>query len=322
MRRGFPIGDPVMLKLLVQYPDGRLEPVDSMAFGLGTNIQIKSKVTESIERYLENVTSRKCPKNIRNEKMYFRSFLESVQVDLISEVKSYHVDQHRSDLLLKKLNPNTINRRFSVFNHFFNMCIEWELIRENPMKNLKQLKVEKNPRKVWPEEVFINVMQSLPEKIREMFIVLMLTGARHEEIKYMTRHDIDYEQRIIILRCQKNKNVYREFPLTEEIDIVLHALKMENNYIFYRNGKVISSDNMYQAVKHRLIKLGHNNLVPYGLRHTFANRLCKQGVNAFYIQKLLGHSNIATTLNYVNPDKKDLHHVMSTIKTMVHVKAN
>lgn len=63
---------------------------------------------------------------------------------------------------------------------------------------------------------------------------------------------------------------------------------MKKLYIKHDNG-----------ASHRLKKLGLKNLVPYGFRHTFANKLNESDFNAFQIKDLLGHSDIKTTLNYV-----------------------
>lgn len=37
--------------------------------------------------------------------------------------------------------------------------------------------------------------------------------------------------------------------------------------------------------------------VPLNLRHTFATRLCESGANIKAIQSILGHSDIATTMD-------------------------
>jgi len=45
---------------------------------------------------------------------------------------------------------------------------------------------------------------------------------------------------------------------------------------------------------------------PHALRHHYATRLVRAGANVFAVQKLLGHSSVATTQQYVKMDISDL----------------
>jgi site-specific recombinase XerD len=53
----------------------------------------------------------------------------------------------------------------------------------------------------------------------------------------------------------------------------------------------------FNRVKHRLGITG--KLTPHSLRHNFGTQFTKKGGNVAYLQKLLGHSRIETTMQYV-----------------------
>lgn len=56
-----------------------------------------------------------------------------------------------------------------------------------------------------------------------------------------------------------------------------------------------------RAARHAGVK----GISPHALRHNFATRLIRQGVDVFSVQRLLGHSSVATTQVYINLDVTD-----------------
>ncbi len=49
------------------------------------------------------------------------------------------------------------------------------------------------------------------------------------------------------------------------------------------------------------------------LRHSFATHLLDKGIDVVFIQKLLGHNDIKTTLRYLHVTNKDLVHIISPL---------
>lgn len=60
----------------------------------------------------------------------------------------------------------------------------------------------------------------------------------------------------------------------------------------------------------RLPSMVHNG------RHYFGTTLCRARVNVRAVQKLLGHSNITTTMRYVHATSKDLEDAMSDLEAL------
>lgn len=103
----------------------------------------------------------------------------------------------------------------------------------------------------------------------------------------------------------KTKNSYREIPISKQL---LQALKMvrKQSQSPYVVGTSTQSKEprSYRDYFGRLLKrLDIPHLVFHGLRHTFATRCIESQCDYKTVSVILGHSNVATTLNlYVHPN--------------------
>lgn len=84
----------------------------------------------------------------------------------------------------------------------------------------------------------------------------------------------------------------------------------ENGLVFAsETGTPIQGRNMYRAFKIRLGRAGLDTGFRFhDLRHTCATLLLRQGVHVKFVQELLGHSDVALTLNvysHILPDMGD-----------------
>ena len=141
-----------------------------------------------------------------------------------------------------------------------------------------------------------------------------MTGCRPIEAKNLKWTDIDYDKKAITVRCGKNAEISRHFPLTEELDIFLHNLKFDSNFVFSKNKKQINNDSLYQYCKKRLVSLGLNEYTVYGIRHGFGTKLALAGVSSFYIAELMGHRKLETTRIYVHAVNNQLIDALLLVK--------
>ena len=171
------------------------------------------------------------------------------------------------------------------------------------------------------------LMRHLIEKptVRNIGVLLALcTGMRIGEVCALQWQDVDFSQRIITVRhtvgrvynCKlkstekiqsspKTRNSYREIPISKQLFQCLRTVKKASVSPYVVGASDHSQEpRSYRDYFSRLLKrLGIPQIVFHGLRHTFATRCIESQCDYKTVSVILGHSNVATTLNlYVHPN--------------------
>lgn len=155
-------------------------------------------------------------------------------------------------------------------------------------------------------------------------LLALCTGMRIGEVCALKWEDIDFKQKIITIKhtvervynCEskstesiesspKTKNSYREIPISKQLLQPLKVVKKVSLSPYVVGTSTHSKEpRSYRDYFARLLKrLNIPPIVFHGLRHTFATRCIESQCDYKTVSVILGHSNVATTLNlYVHPN--------------------
>lgn len=171
------------------------------------------------------------------------------------------------------------------------------------------------------------LIQHLTEKPTPQNIGVLLalcTGMRIGEVCALKWEDVDLCQRIIsvkhtvgriyncdkkvtekILSSPKTRHSSREIPISKLLFVALCKVKRASSSLFVVGMPASSTEpRAYRDYFSRLLqRLDIPPIVFHGLRHTFATRCIESQCDYKTVSTILGHSNVATTLNlYVHPN--------------------
>ena len=156
-------------------------------------------------------------------------------------------------------------------------------------------------------------------------MIALCCGLRIGEVCALQWHNVDMQRRIItvantvsrIYNCDtmhtehyasspKTKSSNREIPISHVLLNALRSVKRQQSGGDYvvGEGTKAKEPRTYRETFSRILKrLEIPSIVFHGLRHTFATRCIESGCDYKTVSVILGHSNVATTLNlYVHPN--------------------
>lgn len=196
---------------------------------------------------------------------------------------------------------------------FFSWLTDQEYIQKNPMRNIKQTKVEKRVRKALSDEE-LERLRCVCETPREKAIVEFMysTGCRVSEVESVNISDINWSKRSLMVIGKGNKE--REVYLNARAILMLHnylATRTDNNSALFVCSKGEHARMGVRSLQKTIKELGKRaeiskNVHPHILRHTLATNLLRSGVPLSVVQRILGHENCSTTEIYCQLAQEDV----------------
>lgn len=216
------------------------------------------------------------------------------------EIRSYLVDyqQHGG---CSKVTIDNIRRNLSSF---FSWLEEEDYILKSPMRRIHKIKTKTVVKEVISDEN-MEKMRDACGDVRDLAIIDLLysTGIRVGELVRLNIADVNMEQRecVVFGKGDKERRVYFDAKAKIHLQDYLASREDNNPALF------VSLDGRHKrleisGVEIRLRQLGRKlsleRIHPHKFRRTMATRAIDKGMPIEQVQKILGHSQIDTTMQY------------------------
>lgn len=211
--------------------------------------------------------------------------------------------------------PASANRTLILARYMFNQALKWKVpgVSENPASDVEMLHVNNQIERYLNDEetatLYAEVTKSRNKTLKSIIAALILTGARKSEVLNAEWSEIDFERRS--WRIPDSKSGYpRHIPLNDQMITLLKTLEARNTrgskYVFAnpKSGKPFVT--FYHAWDKARRAAGLPNLRVHDLRHSFASLLVNSGRSIYEVQRLLGHTQIKTTMRYAHLSNETL----------------
>ena len=225
------------------------------------------------------------------------------------------IDVEKFVLQIRSSAPSGYRVYVRTLKAAFNKAKGWSYLTENPFEKLKMPKVQKNVvTYISKAEVLQIVEMAETQLMKDVILTAFNTGMRLAEITNLRNTDVDTKSKMITVGNELFTTKSRKVRFVPINDVMLEILSRrikdssKGRFVFGKSsGAAYTTDYFSKNFKATLRKTEiKKNYCFHSLRHGFASHLAQQGVPLVTVSKLLGHSNISTTMIYAQVNLDDL----------------
>jgi integrase len=325
--RQFKIGPADIISLSAARRKGRQVQAEAL---VGDDPQSRRIELRAIPTLAELVRDRYLP----HVKSYKRSWCTDetvLRIHILPVLGSQYIDQIRAEPIAalvgrmreKDYATGTTNRVVIVLRHIFNLARKWRVpgITENPTTGINLAPDVNRERFLSLEEaqrLVVSIEQDENTVAANAIMLLLLTGARRNEITQAKWEHLDWNQKSLLVPLSKSGKP-RSISLNGAAVALLQTIRPTDGceYIFPSPVTLRPSPSLYFPWQRIRVRAGLPDLRLHDLRHSFASFLVNRGVSLYVVQGLLGHGHTRYTQRYAHLAPDTLREAAETVGNVI-----
>ena len=231
--------------------------------------------------------------------------LGSMPLDSVSRTdvqRMHRLVAAKTDPRTGKSLKTTANRTLTVLSSLFGRAVDWEVLERSPVQKIRKFPERKIERYLTDEErariedVLDGHARRNPGAVLAIRL-LILTGARTNEILDLRWSDVDWKHKL--LRLRDTKTGARDVPVSSEVLRLLQAAERGGELVCCTilGHRIHSLHRTWTILRRRA---GIEDVRKHDLRHNFASTGASAGIPLATVGKLLGHKDVRTTQRYAH----------------------
>ena len=225
-----------------------------------------------------------------------------------------------ASLLEAGYSRTTISIRMRAIRAFANFLEREELVEASPMTGVEIPRVPQSMPKVLSAQEIQKLLRAAKTgtwygiRNHTILTTFLDSGLRLSELINLNVEDVDLHSQSIRVRNGKGSKDREVFvgrmsarSLRRWAEVRSYGLTTDA-YFSTRDGRRLDKRNVARIIERisSRASMSDRRVHPHLLRHTFATHYIRNGGDAFSLQRILGHSDIKTTMIYVNLAGSDL----------------
>ena len=273
------------------------------------------------ERYLDTLIALKRSKRTMTTYLGpFLKFVKHIGIENIETISSKDIDKYMATIGSEKVSDGYLHNAFNAILFYY---------RDVLRKNEAVVKEVRRPKKDEPLPTILSlgevdrILRALDNlKHTTILYTFYSSGLRLSEILHLRIEDLWWDRNQIFVHRGKGRKD-RVVPFSGILKALLrHYFEAYKPFYWLFEGQdqqsPYSERSVQQVVKKAVQKAGiHKKVTPHTLRHCFATHLLDGGSDIRYIQELLGHAHIKTTLIYTHVTNHSLSKIQSPLDKLM-----
>lgn len=284
-----------------------------------------------LNKLMRENAQKKLEMNLIGERTYSRILetIKSIEKSPISQkniadISSNEIQSYLNTL--KDYSNSTIKKIKEQFSQVFKEAQNKGYIIRNPMFNVirpKSTQIRKPVRalEIDEQQKLTNYLMNIPiskEPYKVAYLIEMYLGLRIGETLALRNTDINLEKNLIkvdktLSKDKDGKIIMKYLPKTfagiREVPIpsfirneIINQMRLSENNLdkqlfLSAKGEYVRPENANRKLRELLHTMGIYDMSSHGLRHTYGTRCVEAGMRAVALQRLMGHTDVAITLN-------------------------
>ena len=239
---------------------------------------------------------------------YYQATIEHLLKNIDTVIRKITTDEIRTYLAeyqqrnnCSKVTVDNVRRNISSF---FSWLEEEDYILKSPMRRIHKIKTKQPVKEIISDEMIERLRDNCRcSRDLAMIDLLYSTGIRVGELVGLNISDIDFEERecVVYGKGDKERRVYFDAKAKLHLQNYINSRTDTNPALF------VTLDSPYERLKISGVeirvrelgrKLNIEKIHPHKFRRTMATRAIDKGMPIEQVQKILGHSQIGTTMQY------------------------
>jgi integrase len=237
--------------------------------------------------------------------------------------------------LSNTLSPSSIRRVHAILRRALTIAVRWGLITNNPVLMVDPPSLTRPDLEPYSLDEATSLLQAAAnDRLEARWTIALMLGLRQGEVLGLGWQHIDFNQRtlrvarslqrqpdgtlgLVETKTQRSRRVIPMPPAVESALLRRQQAQRQERHLagpLWRQsdlvfttatGTPIHPRNDYRSFRSLIIRAGLRRVRLHDLRHTAASLLLSQGVAGRVVMEILGHSQIAITMNtytHVDPE--------------------
>ena len=261
---------------------------------------------ETIDRYRRSLKRKNFASHtVRTYMNVLAQFTRWLTIPLVCVTRN-EIGAYVDHLFRKRLSPKTVTCHLQTIRLLFDYLINEEgMVLANPVKKIAIRLPKPLPRHLKDDQVANLFSVITKARDRAMFMLMLRSGLRVEEVAHLTVDAVEYGRRELFVangKGAKDRMVYLSDDAASALLAYLEKRTSKARELFLAEkgpmkGKPISVRGIQKRIEYYAEKSGLQ-VSCHCLRHTLGTQLLNADAPLSSIQDLLGHTHVTTTQRY------------------------